>query len=595
VPQAPGNVEEAIAQISSDIEGGRVEREPEDVRIAEVFELPLEPIREGFAKARARAIAEVTKPAAEKPFVRRPIRSSEELEQEELRRYFPNGVPHTEKEEPKIEPVQAQVALDGEVIQPSADDEIVELEAKLEAKRALVITNQRQRLVTPAMAAQKPEIAMNEINKKHAVITNLGGKCVVMEWVLSDINLEWEEPSYQSLTSFRERYANRYVQLIGVVRKIEIVAPEPMAPWWLCHPSRRQFDGIDLEPKGPAILKGNRLNLWRGFGVQPEAGDWSLLQRHLHEVLASSDQRSEDYVRRWTAWKLQNPGERAEVALNFKGKKGSGKGVWMHAMLKIFGPHGMLISNRQHLTGKHNKHLQNRLLLCADEAVWAGDKDAERVLKSLVTERTMTIEPKGIDAFNWANRLGIIQSTNDKWVVPASEDERRYAVFEACPIYMQQKEYFVPLFSEIENGGAAAMLYDLQRLDLEGWHPRYDIPQTEALVDQKVNSLGGMDQWWLAKLNNAETPTPQKGNPRWVLAKSLYEDCKAYSPRSTHITDDEFGRFLRELGCEHKRTAKAWGWIFPPLPEARSAWELRMGRKWDWLVSATEWNQRGET
>src|SRR5262249_36644667 len=102
--------------------------------------------------------------------------------------------------------------------------------------------------------------------------------------------------------------------------------------------------------------------------------------------------------------------------------------------------------------------------------------------------------------------------------------ERRHAVFEVNPIYIQQRGYFEPLFAEIDGGGAAAMLYDLLRLDLEGWHPRYDIPQTQALVDQKVQSLDGLQQCWLAKLSTGETPTAQTKNPRWVLSKRIYED-----------------------------------------------------------------------
>jgi hypothetical protein len=328
---------------------------------------------------------------------------------------------------PQVKPVE-------EIVRPTLNEEIAKLE--VDEKKALVSTGQ---LVTPGMAAQKPVVALNEMNKRHAVITNLGGKCVVMEWVPSELNPEWEEPSYQSFTAFRERYANRYVEIItDVTGKVQKIGAEPLAGWWLCQPGRRQYEGLGLEPNGLKVLADHRLNLWRGFGVVPKEGDWSRLRKHLRVVLASEEKRSEEYIVKWTAWKVQNPGETPEVALAFRGKKGVGKGVWMYALLKVFGPHGLQIYNREHLTGKHNKHLQNRLLLCADEAVWAGDKEAERVLKGMVTEKTLTIEPKGIDAFPWRNPLGIVMSTNDKWVVPASWDERRYAVFEVNPIYSKR-------------------------------------------------------------------------------------------------------------------------------------------------------------
>ena len=58
-----------------------------------------------------------------------------------------------------------------------------------------------------------------------------------------------------------------------------------------------------------------RLNLWRGWGIEPHPGDWSLLRRHIEEVLAGGNKEAADYIIRWIAWAFQNPAERAEVAL----------------------------------------------------------------------------------------------------------------------------------------------------------------------------------------------------------------------------------------------------------------------------------------
>jgi hypothetical protein len=491
-----------------------------------------------------------------------------------------------------VKPDERRKSVD-EVWEDSVTKDIARLEGELADKRALVVRSGFPEFVTPGMAAQKPVVVLNEMNKRHAVITNLGGKCVVMEWVQSQINPKWEEPAYQSFTAFRERYANRYVEVVAnVTGKTQIVKAEPAADWWLYQPGRRQFDGLDLVPGGPQKLEGNRLNLWRGWGIEPKEGRWDRLRHHLWVVIAGEERRSEEYILRWIAWKFQNPGELPEVALNLKGKKGTGKGALMYGLLKVFGPHGLEVHNPIHLTGKHNKHLQNRLLLCADEAIWAGDKQAERVLKGMVTERTLTIEPKGIDMFNWPNRLGIVQSTNEKWVVPATWDERRYAVFEVNPVYMQRREYFEPLFAEIDGGGAAAMLYDLLRMDLDGWHPRNDIPQTQALIDQKVQSLDGLEQWWLSKLSTGETPRPEKNNPRWVVSKRLFREASGHNARTKYVTETEFGRFLSEMRCTHKSNGQAWGWVFPPLGEARREWEIKMGGNTEWLrPDVSEWNE----
>ena len=342
------------------------------------------------------------------------------------------------------------------------------------------------------------------------------------------------------------------------------------------------------------MLPGGYLNLWRGWGVEPRKGSWRRLQRHIAEVLANGNQEFEDYIKRWTAWKFQNAGLPPEVVIAFLGGKGAGKGAWGYTLMLIFGSHGLQIYASEHLTGKHNAHLQNKLFLFLDEAIWAGDREAEKKLKGLTTEKWMFIEPKGINGFQWINRLGMYMSGNDKWIVPASHDERRYAVNKINERWKQDKSYFGPLFEEINNGGAAAMLYDLLQLDLDGWHPRENVPQTKALLDQKMQGLTGLEQWYVHLLSVGELPSPSPKNPRWVLARVLLENAKAHSLRNKYVTADDLAEFLKEVaGCTHKSNGKAWGWVFPPLVEARQSWLLRAGKNWEWLApDIADWGEK---
>jgi hypothetical protein len=433
---------------------------------------------------------------------------------------------------------------------------------------------------------------ISELNAKHAVISNLGGKCVIMEYVPSIVAPGTLDVSYQAFTAFKERYQNRYIETANSRGRMD---SEPLAPFWLQHPKRRQYEGLDLVANGPQVLPGNVLNLWSGFGVKPKPGDWKLLRRHVGEVLADGNKEFEDYILGWTAWVHQNPGERAEVVLVVRGGKGSGKGVWGHVMMKTFGQHALQVFNPEHLSGKHNAHLQNKLFVFADEAFWAGDKTAERVLKGIVTERVMMIEPKGINAFQWPNRISMYMAANDKWVVPASHDERRYAVNNVSEKWKQNKDYFGPLFAEIAGGGVEAMLWDLQRENLGNWHPRDNIPRTRALLEQKMLSLTGLEQWWVAMASSGDKPRGQKNNPRHVLSTVLLAAAKAHNRRNEFLNETELGNFMREMGCTHKSNGKAWGWIFPPLPEVRSAWLAKSGGHWEWLEpDLDDWGQKPE-
>lgn len=119
---------------------------------------------------------------------------------------------------------------------------------------------------------------------------------------------------------------------------------------------------------------------------------------------------------------IQNPGRRPGVALVIRGKQGVGKGIFVNEFKRLFGPHGIQVTQASHLVGNFNAHLRDKLLVFADEAFWAGDKRSEGRLKALVTEETNPIEMKGVDTYDAANFVRLIMASNNNWVVPASAD-----------------------------------------------------------------------------------------------------------------------------------------------------------------------------
>jgi hypothetical protein len=596
---------EWIRKATLDYAKGGPDLETESIALAQQFKLNVEAVRASWADAKAsRARAEADKKISPAP--QPEIESVDGASDDRAREVEPtaaDAIAHGLspdapkwfvrrimlergiKARPKIDPAE----------QTKPERKQVEEEAAAPTGSALAIVEQPQPAAALIPANETPEeTAVREMNDKHAVISNLGGKCVIMEWVPSVISEGQKELSYQNFQAFRERYANHYIDVpVPTGRGRGHWSTAPFAPIWLTHPDRRQYEGLDLVPNGPAVLPNGYLNLWRGWGVEPRKGSWRLMQRHIAEVLANGSQEFENFIKWSTAWKFQNPGLPPEVVLALLGGKGAGKGAWGYIQMLIYGPHGLQIFSTDHLIGKHNQHLQNKLFLFLDEAVWAGDTDADRVLKGLTTEKWMFIEPKNINGFQWLNRLAMYMSGNDKWIVPATHDERRYAVNKINEKWKKNKTYFGPLFEEINNGGAGAMLYDLLRFDLDGWHPRDNVPQTKALLDQKLLGLTGPELWYVHKLSIGELPKPDQKNPRFVLSRDLMEDAKDHTPRNRYLTDTELGRFMGEIGCTHKSNGKKWGWVFPPLAEAREAWRAKAGDNWDWLTpEVADWGDK---
>jgi hypothetical protein len=481
---------------------------------------------------------------------------------------------------------------------PSVEDAI--------QKGALVVTG-----AGPPMAGN---VALDEflaaMNERHAVIGNVGGKCRILEWVPSELDPGALVPSFQSKTDFINRYAHRQV---GWTRRGD---PLTAGEWWFDHPGRADYRGTVFKPGKPSVIvrpeSGSWLNLWRGWGVMPERGQWPLLRNHVEQILSAADSKVADYNIRWVAWGFQHPEEQAEAALVLRGKKGGGKGFWLGTIREIYGPHGLQITHTSHLTGQFNAHLWTCAYLFADEAFWAGDKQGEAVLKGLITERPLMVTKKGIDTVPAVNCVKLAMSSNADWVVPASHDERRYAVTDIDPRYAkgnapdeERKQYFGAIKRELAEGGAAAMLYDLLQMNLGDWHPR-EVPMTAGLMRQKKQSLRGNFQWFEPLLQSGTLPAPKNrarlDRPNRIVTEDLLAYVKTFRGLE-YATEESIAGFLYdEMGFEPKLSPNGnkyrepgggkRGWQFPPLLELRERWETKFGGDWNWHdPEITEWQK----
>lgn len=249
------------------------------------------------------------------------------------------------------------------------------------------------------------EPMLREINAKHAVVEMYGGKCRVVSWRLSEVDPSREELVHQSFEDFRNRYMHIKVQ-VGQTKEGNPTYSSA-GKWWLENPMRRQYRSVVFRPNA-AFEDGDELNLWRGLHVKPRAGEWPLLRQLIEDVLAAGDRKAADYMLRWAAFTVQHPERQAEVALVLRGGKGTGKSTFGHVMRRIFGQHGTSIASSHVMTNNFNKPLHDCCLLFADEALARGDSKAEGIIKALITEPTVMIEPKGVDAFPAPNRLKVI-------------------------------------------------------------------------------------------------------------------------------------------------------------------------------------------
>ncbi len=233
---------------------------------------------------------------------------------------------------------------------------------------------------------------------------------------------------------------------------------------WMAHEDRREcIRGMGFFPDGELWHEGY-VNLWQGWGVKPEEGDWSLFNDHIKNILCGGDTELHDFVLDWVADIIQDPMNPKGTAIVMHGKEGVGKGTFCEMVGGIVGQkHYKHVTNPRHLVGNFNYHLMDGLLVFADEVIFGGDRQTAGVLKSMVTEKQLVCERKGVDSFMYDNRIRLAVASNEDWFIPAGPESRRWLVLEVSDKHANDRRYFDALYDQMhEGGGLAAMMFDLQ-------------------------------------------------------------------------------------------------------------------------------------
>ncbi|MBX3305645.1 MAG: hypothetical protein KF751_06260 [Nitrospira sp.] len=439
---------------------------------------------------------------------------------------------------------------------------------------------------------QEAPTIVQEMNAQYAVVW-MGGDCVILrEHMAPDTGLL--DVSFCTKAALKLFHAAD--PKIGEVDKVE---------YWLRHPAHRTYDSLVFQP-GRTRCDPKFFNLWRGYAVKPIKGDCSLYLAHILNNICQGNKEMFLYVKAWLANVVQTPGNRPGVALVLRGKQGVGKGIFVKVLGSLFGRHFAHITNSHQLVGRFNAILKQAILVFADEAFWAGDKQAEGTLNALITEETHNIEPKGIDPFSVRNFMHLIVASNHEWVIPAASEARRWLVLDVGEDHLQDHAYFREISEQMKHGGREALLdellhYDGSAVDL------WTVPKTEALANQKVYSMTPVQKFWFNCLkagsqigshwnrhSQFESGGFESGSSEWrtkVRTSELY-DAYVVSAQQAGVVrramEMELADALKRmmpgatLGRIRIDGVQTRGWTFPQLEACRAAFDAYMNWTYQW-------------
>ena len=238
--------------------------------------------------------------------------------------------------------------------------------------------------------------------------------------------------------------------------------------------------GFDPTEQDPNV----KCNLFGGWPTVPKEGDCTYLLDLLF-FLCSRDPNSQqvyEWVLKWFAYPLQHRGAKMQSAVIFHGPQGTGKSMFVEAIISIYGQYGRVLG-QEALEDKFNADwAEKKLFIVGDEVLARQDMyHIKNRLKGFITGDTIRVNPKNMAAHTEKNQMNIAFLSNERMPLVLENDDRRHCVIWTPP--KLPEDFYVGVSDEIKNGGIEALHHYLLNLDLGDFKPWTKPPMTDAKRD----------------------------------------------------------------------------------------------------------------
>jgi hypothetical protein len=368
----------------------------------------------------------------------------------------------------------------------------------------------------------------------------------------------------------RSVYKDRTYLEYGVTKTGEPAVPKVRyaAEEWLAWPCRTRVMQVTYTPGDQQITAASEYNLWRPPSITPAKGDTSPWEDLLKRMFIGIDPEHLLWFRRWLAYPIQRPGSKLfSCALFWSHRGGTGKNLLAEALIPIYGESNCVTIKSRHLMSDFNAWAEAKQLVIGDEITLDDKRHTSGDLKSMLTNRVIRINRKGIEAYEVPDCANYILTSNDPVAIVLDQGERRTFVHHAPeePIGDQYGVNFKRWLygypgppwtaAPAPGAGAHALAWVLLNQPLGDFSPTAEPPDTQAKLELISDSRSDVDTWaaavrldpdkMLAGHDPKFAPTSGATNGRRQEAYAIYtpEDLlKLYDP------EEKKRASLRSLG-----------------------------------------------
>ena len=345
----------------------------------------------------------------------------------------------------------------------------------------------------------------------------------------------------------------------------------------------------------PRPTPADTLNLWTPSPVVPAQGSAKVIGAFLRDRICRGNITCLNYLLHYLAHMLMRPEEKPGVVIVMLGGQGTGKGSLFTLLHAIWPWTTLEVSDVEHVTGGFNAALAGSYGVCLDEAIFTGDRRAIDRMKSLVTERHITIEAKYQPRRTIESFHRFFAASNHAHFAKVDPDDRRFLFLRVASAMSGDDAYFKTLHDALANPTViAAFVADLLTLNLASFNVRQR-PKTAEHAAQKLRSLDGFDRYWHEVLDSGSldpTGSPVSwAGPFFVETAALRSNCEAFNKSVRHhyaLTDQDIGHAVAKWCPSAKRDRRKIqgvqlrGYTLPSLATARREFEAGIGSSIDW-------------
>ena len=217
--------------------------------------------------------------------------------------------------------------------------------------------------------------------------------------------------------------------------------------------------GEDPTPFGTFnVFNGYRHEIFSAteFRKFSKRSDFKFLMNHWLETMCNNNAEFFEYVMNWLSWLLKYGWKKPSTAIVMHGREGLGKGLmWCNLVWKgILGEsQGAVHTDMARFCEKFNLQRLNKSIHIFNEctSIKSGSRVSWDKMKAIVSDRDITAEPKGKEAFHAIDCAGCVMTGNHEHLVNVSNSDRRYACVEMNDKHKGKASYFKRLARVVDD------------------------------------------------------------------------------------------------------------------------------------------------